>query len=98
MLFCSVVAVDLRGYNESDKPSGIANYRSDQLAQDLKELVAALGECCVLTVDVLVRFRLQIVRLVGARLGRCDRLGPDDPVSGNRGSARHVQLPTSKGL
>jgi hypothetical protein len=46
MVFCSVVAVDMRGYNESDKPSGIENYRSDRIAQDLKELVVALGGCC----------------------------------------------------
>uniref|UniRef100_A0A914UI71 AB hydrolase-1 domain-containing protein n=1 Tax=Plectus sambesii TaxID=2011161 RepID=A0A914UI71_9BILA len=44
-----VVAVDLRGYNESDKPSGIANYSAARIGQDLQELVIALGyKSCVL--------------------------------------------------
>lgn len=39
-----VVAPDMRGYNLSDKPKGIANYRADVLATDIKALIAALGE------------------------------------------------------
>lgn len=39
-----VVAPDLRGYGESDKPSGLAAYRLDALAQDVIELIAAMGE------------------------------------------------------
>jgi len=38
-----VVAPDLRGYNLSDKPTGVAAYDIDLLAQDIAELVAALG-------------------------------------------------------
>ncbi|XP_061173203.1 epoxide hydrolase 4-like [Saccostrea echinata] len=38
-----VVAVDQRGYGESDKPSGIMNYTTDKLSQDLKQLIPALG-------------------------------------------------------
>ena len=38
-----VVAVDQRGYGESDKPSGKMNYTIDKLAADIKQLVPALG-------------------------------------------------------
>ena len=37
------VAVDMRGYGESDKPKGVVNYTTDKLAEDLKELIEALG-------------------------------------------------------
>jgi len=39
-----VVAPDLRGYNESDKPVGVANYRIDILTADVMELIRAFGE------------------------------------------------------
>ena len=39
-----VVAVDMRGYNLSDKPKTIADYKIDILAKDIAELVKALGE------------------------------------------------------
>lgn len=39
-----VVAPDMRGYNLSDKPKGVKNYRYDILAADIKALIAALGE------------------------------------------------------
>ncbi len=38
-----VVAPDLRGYNLSDKPSGIASYRLEVIADDIAQLVTALG-------------------------------------------------------
>lgn len=38
-----VVAIDMRGYNTSDKPQGVGNYRLDILASDVKGAVAALG-------------------------------------------------------
>ena len=38
-----VVAPDMRGYNLSDKPAGIANYSLDRLAADIAELVAERG-------------------------------------------------------
>jgi pimeloyl-ACP methyl ester carboxylesterase len=37
------VAPDLRGYGASDKPRGIAQYKLEKLAQDVAELVRALG-------------------------------------------------------
>ncbi|VDK44015.1 unnamed protein product [Anisakis simplex] len=40
---CSVVAIDMRGYNESDKPEGIEHYRKSVLAKDIKELISALN-------------------------------------------------------
>jgi pimeloyl-ACP methyl ester carboxylesterase len=44
-----VVAVDLRGYNQSDKPSGREQYHMDHLVEDVRQILAALGrEECVL--------------------------------------------------
>ena len=37
-----VVAPDLRGYNLSDKPRGVGQYRLELLAQDVKDLIRAL--------------------------------------------------------
>lgn len=39
-----VVAVDMRGYNLSDKPEGIDAYKINVLAADIAELIKALGE------------------------------------------------------
>ncbi len=39
-----VVAPDLRGYNLSDKPKGIAQYQTPILARDIYELIHAQGE------------------------------------------------------
>lgn len=38
-----VVAPDLRGYNLSDKPKGVANYQMKELVADVKGLIEALG-------------------------------------------------------
>ncbi|XP_064609872.1 epoxide hydrolase 1-like [Liolophura sinensis] len=44
-----VVAIDQRGYNESDAPSGIENYTIDKMVGDLKQIIPALGyDKCVL--------------------------------------------------
>ncbi|ESP03583.1 hypothetical protein LOTGIDRAFT_224222 [Lottia gigantea] len=44
-----VVAVDQRGYSESDKPPGIKNYAVTNMVEDLKQLIPALGyNSCVL--------------------------------------------------
>src|SRR5712671_4828679 len=39
-----VVAPDLRGYGESDKPSRVADYRMEHLTADMAGLIEALGE------------------------------------------------------
>jgi pimeloyl-ACP methyl ester carboxylesterase len=39
-----VVASDMRGYNLSDKPSGVQHYRADIIAADIKALISELGE------------------------------------------------------
>src|SRR5215470_18072052 len=39
-----VVAPDMRGYNDSDKPAGVASYRLDLLRADVMDLVRAFGE------------------------------------------------------
>ncbi|ESP05421.1 hypothetical protein LOTGIDRAFT_181264 [Lottia gigantea] len=44
-----VVAVDQRGYNDSDKPPGVSNYQVKHMVEDLKQLISALGyKSCVL--------------------------------------------------
>lgn len=37
------VAVDLRGYNQSERPQGVAAYRVDEVTRDIAALVEALG-------------------------------------------------------
>ncbi len=39
-----VVAPDMRGYNLSDKPKGVNNYRMEFLVDDIRFLINALGE------------------------------------------------------
>jgi len=39
-----VVAPDLRGYNDSEKPAGVANYQIDLLTADVMGLIRAFGE------------------------------------------------------
>jgi pimeloyl-ACP methyl ester carboxylesterase len=41
---CRVVAPDLRGYNLSSKPSGVANYRTDCLTGDVAALIQHAGQ------------------------------------------------------
>jgi epoxide hydrolase 4 len=38
-----VVAVDLRGYNESDKPSDLKDYRMRELVEDVRGIITGLG-------------------------------------------------------
>jgi len=50
--FCKdyrVVAIDMRGYGESDKPRPVSSYHMDQLTSDVNQLIVALGyEKCFL--------------------------------------------------
>ena len=44
-----VVAVDLRGYNDSDKPQGLAAYQMSELLADVKGVINGLGyQDCIL--------------------------------------------------
>lgn len=44
-----VVALDLRGYNESEKPDGLAAYRLTELVQDIRGVITGLGyDRCIL--------------------------------------------------
>jgi pimeloyl-ACP methyl ester carboxylesterase len=38
-----VVAIDLRGYNKSDKPEGVENYAMDKLVGDVKAVITHFG-------------------------------------------------------
>jgi pimeloyl-ACP methyl ester carboxylesterase len=43
------VALDLRGYNESDKPEGVEAYRMEELVEDVKGVMRKLGyDRCIL--------------------------------------------------
>ncbi|XP_037027686.1 epoxide hydrolase 4-like [Bradysia coprophila] len=43
------VAIDMRGYGDSDKPEGISSYEVDQLSDDIKSVIKELGrEKCYL--------------------------------------------------
>lgn len=44
-----VVALDLRGYNDSEKPEGVSNYRLELLIQDVVGVIHSLGyDHCIL--------------------------------------------------
>ena len=38
-----MVAIDQRGYGESSKPAGIAEYKVDKMVKDVKQIINALG-------------------------------------------------------
>jgi len=40
---CRAVAFDMRGYGDSDKPSGIYQYTLDKLVEDVDQLITELG-------------------------------------------------------
>lgn len=43
------VALDMRGYGDSDKPKGVSPYEVDKLSDDIKSVITGLGrEKCVL--------------------------------------------------
>jgi pimeloyl-ACP methyl ester carboxylesterase len=45
-----VVAPDMRGYNASEKPDGVKNYRLNELAQDVVDLIDHFGRETVMLV------------------------------------------------
>lgn len=42
--FFRVVAVDMRGYGDSDKPSSISDYKADQIVEDIREFILDTGK------------------------------------------------------
>ena len=43
------VAMDLRGYNDSEKPKGIKSYAMEYLVSDVKDVIEGLGaKSCIL--------------------------------------------------
>lgn len=40
---CRVIAIDLRGFNLSDKPTGQHNYKAENIVADLKALIHHLS-------------------------------------------------------
>jgi len=41
--FPRTVAIDMRGYGDSEKPAGVEHYAMDHLVSDVKQVVEALG-------------------------------------------------------
>lgn len=41
-----VIAIDQRGYAESDKPKKVSDYHIDKMVGDIRQLVKQLGEFC----------------------------------------------------
>ena len=39
-----VIAIDQRGYNESDKPSKVSDYHINKMVGDIRQLVKQLGK------------------------------------------------------
>ena len=39
-----VVAVDLRGYGQSEKPAGRSAYHYDTLVEDIRQIITLLGK------------------------------------------------------
>ena len=52
-----VVALDLRGYNDSDKPEGVEAYAMSELVQDIQGVITGLGhqDCILVSHDCGVR-------------------------------------------
>ena len=42
--FSRTVAIDMRGYSESDAPRGIWQYTMEKLVADVKEVITQLGK------------------------------------------------------
>lgn len=42
-MFHRCVAVDMRGYGDSEKPEGVHHYKIELLADDIKDLIRQLG-------------------------------------------------------
>lgn len=38
-----IVAIDMRGYGDSDKPKGVENYRIEKLVEDIRQAIHTLG-------------------------------------------------------
>jgi pimeloyl-ACP methyl ester carboxylesterase len=64
------VAIDMRGYNLSDKPKGVEAYRISYLAQDVREVVEALGRATFFLDRFNLIFRASFVCPRRTRLGR----------------------------
>ena len=79
-----VVAVDLRGYGDTDKPSGIASYAVPKLVNDLKQVITALGK-----IGFIWLFIIKLVYLLSWSLSVCT-LGKHIKISVQRMFPRHV--------
>lgn len=53
---CRVVAVDMRGYGDSEKPVGSTYYRLKYLVEDVKNLIEALGK--IITTENILVYRV----------------------------------------
>lgn len=91
---CWVVAPDMRGYNESDKPEGVRAYEIEKLADDVAGLVRALGrdEAVVVGHDWGAVVAWQFAQQHPSMLERLAILNVPHPLAMMRGLRRPKQL------
>lgn len=92
-----VVAVDLRGYGSSDKPPGRSSYQVDNMIEDLRQLVGALGkEKCILMAHdwgAVLAWRL-VIQYPDLFTGHISMNGPHPGVFGKhlRNSFKQIRM------
>jgi hypothetical protein len=58
------VAVDMRGYGDSDKPAALEDYKMAHLVNDIKEIIEALGMC----MSEVVKIRTKTFALIQTKI------------------------------
>ena len=88
------VAPDMRGYNESDKPEGVASYELEELAGDVAGLVRALGreKAIIVGHDWGAMVAWAVAQLHPSVVTRLGILNVPHPVQMTRGLMRPKQL------
>jgi len=91
------VAPDMRGYNESDKPAGVASYEVERLAGDVAGLVRALGreQAVVVGHDWGAAVAWFVAQLHPEVVRRLAILNVPHPLEMQRGLRRPAQLKKS---
>ena len=95
------VALDMRGYNDSEKPAGVAQYDLDILADDVRAFVEALGyRTCTIVAHDWGGVVAWSVRSSGPRCLKpppAHRVCEAAAASGRRVQARGCALPAAAG-
>lgn len=91
-----VVAIDMRGYGESDLPLSTESYRFEYLVTDVKDIVEYLGEetreNCVPVISESVEEQRVFWQLLGSKINLFINV---TPWTAFRPAARHDKLPVT---